>query len=212
MAHGVAAVVFDLGGVLAEFGGVERMTALARVASDDEMWQRWLTCEWVRAFERGQCDPREFAAGVVGDWSLEIDAEQFLDEFATWLVGPCRGAEELVAEVRERVPVGCLSNTNPVHWTAGAGRWPLMRAFDHTFLSFELGMVKPDAEIFTHVVEALGLPAQQVLFLDDNRLNVDAARAVGFAAERVQGVDEARGALAAAGVLACQVTGSAAAP
>ena len=28
---------------------------LAGIASDDEIWRRWLTCEWVRSFERGHC-------------------------------------------------------------------------------------------------------------------------------------------------------------
>jgi putative hydrolase of the HAD superfamily len=205
-------VVFDLGGVLAEFGGVERMTTLAGAGSDEEMWRRWLTCEWVRRFERGTCDPDEFAAGVVGDWDLELRPEEFLAEFGTWLVGPLPGAEELVEDTRRAARVGCLSNTNRVHWEGGAARWPLMQAFDDRFLSFELGMVKPDPEIFAHVVAALQLPADRVLFLDDNQLNVDGARAAGLRAERVRGVAEARKVLVAERVVACQVPPGRSAP
>jgi putative hydrolase of the HAD superfamily len=199
----IDAVVFDLGGVVAEFSGVERMTALARLDSDEEMWRRWLTCEWVRRFERGSCEPADFAAGVVGDWSLELTPEAFLAEFATWLVGPLPGAEELVEATRAHVTTACLSNTNRVHWDAGAGSWPLLRSFDRTFLSFELGMVKPDPEIFERVVDELSVPPRRVLFLDDNVLNVDAAQQVGLSAVRVRGVVEARDALVTAGVLAC---------
>lgn len=196
-----AAVVFDLGGVLAEFGGVARMRALARVESDDEMWRRWLTCEWVRRFERGGCPAEDFARGVVEDWSLELSPTEFLAEFGQWLVGPLPGAQELVTDVRRRLPVACLSNTNSVHWDAGAAHWPLWGAFDHAFLSFEIGFVKPDPEAFEHVVDKLGVPAEQLLFLDDNALNVEAARAVGFTADRVVGVEEARAALRAHGVI-----------
>ena len=57
----VSAVVFDLGGVLAEFSGVVTLRELAAIDSDDELWRRWLSCEWVRRFERGQCSPEEFA-------------------------------------------------------------------------------------------------------------------------------------------------------
>src|SRR4051794_7158613 len=197
----IDAVVFDLGGVLAEFGGVERMRALARVDTAEQMWSRWLTCEWVRAFERGECSRAEFSGGVVADWALAITAEDFLAEFSEWLVGPLPGAEELVAATAERVPVACLSNTNEVHWEAGAHRWPLLQRFDRTFLSFELGMVKPDPEIFSHVVNELGVAAPAVLFLDDNRLNVDAAADVGLTAVLTDGVDAARAALVGAGVL-----------
>lgn len=194
--------MFDLGGVLAEFGGVERMRSLAGLDDDEELWRRWLTCEWVRRFERGTCTPEAFAAGVVADWELSLTGEAFLTEFREWLVGPLPGAEELVTQTRAaRVPVAVLSNTNAVHWEAGASQWPLVSMFDRAFLSFELGLVKPDLEIFEHVVADLDVEPAQVLFLDDNRINVDAARAAGLQAERVVGVSEARQALTASGVL-----------
>ena len=188
----VHAVVFDLGGVLAEFGGVTRMRTLARVDSDDELWRRWLTCEWVRRFERGACPKEDFARGVVDDWALELTPDAFLAEFGQWLVGPLPGAQELVGEVRERVPVACLSNTNSIHWDAGAARWPLWTAFDRAFLSFEIGMVKPDREVFDHVAKELDSEPATLLFLDDNTINVEAALAAGFQARRAVGVDEAR--------------------
>ena len=197
----VDVVVFDLGGVLAEFSGLERMRTLSRIDDDEELWRRWLTCEWVRRFERGRCSPEDFAAGVVDDWQLEITAQLFLAEFGQWLVGPMPGAEQLVADTKAVVPVAVLSNTNQVHWDAGAASWPLLELFDHAFLSFELGMVKPDPEIFDHVVAELGVDAGRVLFLDDNRLNVEQARRAGLRAERVVGVSHAREALVAAGVV-----------
>jgi len=178
------------------------MRALSGVDDDEELWRRWLTCESVRRFERGTCTPEDFAAGVVADWGLSVSGKAFLAEFREWLVGPLPGAEELVSETRAAgVPVAVLSNTNKVHWEAGAGRWPLVGMFDRAFLSFEVGMVKPDREIFDHVVADLQVEPGRVLFLDDNRLNVDEASAVGLQAARVVGVSEARQALTAAGVL-----------
>ena len=194
-------VVFDLGGVLAEFGGVARMRALSGIDDDEELWRRWLTCDWVRRFERGACTAEAFADGVVADWELAVTGEAFLAEFREWLVGPMEGADELVQQTKASVPVAVLSNTNHVHWEAGAHRWPLLQKFDRAFLSFEIGLVKPDPEVFTYVADQLGVPPPGVLFLDDNQLNVDQARAVGMRAERVVGVSEARQALVAAGVV-----------
>ena len=66
MASGaVDIVLFDLGGVLIELGGVRALRELADIASDDEVWRRWLTCPWVRTFESGQSSTAEFADGVV---------------------------------------------------------------------------------------------------------------------------------------------------
>ena len=60
---------------------------------------------------------------------------------------------------------------------------------------FELGMVKPDREIFDHVVADLGIAGSAVLFLDDNQLNVAAARKAGLNAELAKGIEAAREAL-----------------
>ena len=99
------------------------------------------------------------------------------------------------------MPAGCLSNTNALHWDHNFARWPILDAFDFRFLSFELGFVKPDRDLFDRVAQLLPTPPNRVLFLDDNALNVDGATAAGFAAVKVRGVDEARDALVAAGVL-----------
>ena len=196
------AVVFDLGGVLADFGGVGPMRLLAGIDSDAELWRRWLSCELVRRFERGHCSADDFAAGLIDDWALDIDRPGFLAAFASWVVGPYDGAQELIDEISAHLTVACLSNTNSVHWEAGAGQWPLLKSFDHQFLSFQLGMVKPDAEIFETVVSRLDTAPDRILFLDDNDINVVAARAAGLNAERVHGIEETRRALTANGLLA----------
>lgn len=195
-------VLFDLGGVLIDFAGVEPMKALAGIDSDDELWARWLSCRWVRSFERGQCSPDEFAAGMVDDWNLPIPAAEFLSEFGGWPGGPLPGADVLLDEVRRVAPAGCLSNTNALHWEQHFGRWPILDEFDFRFLSFELGVLKPDRELFDRVAHLLPVPAARVLFLDDNAINVDGALAAGFAARHVRGVEQARAALVDAGVIA----------
>ncbi len=188
-------VLFDLGGVLIDPGGVEPMRVLSGLANDEELWQRWLTCRWVRAFERGSCSPEDFAAGLVADWKLEITAEDFLADFVGWPHPLLAGAAELVSATGAARPIGCLSNTNALQWEANCSQWPLLHDLKFTFLSFELGMVKPDAEIFEAVAAGLPAPRDRVLFLDDNTMNVDAATEAGFQAARAQGVDEARRAL-----------------
>ena len=99
------------------------------------------------------------------------------------------------------MPAGCLSNTNALHWDQQFSRWPILDQFDFRFLSFELGFVKPDRDLFDRVAQLLPVPAERVLFLDDNTLNVDGATAAGFSAMSVQGVDEALDALVRTGVL-----------
>jgi HAD superfamily hydrolase (TIGR01509 family) len=190
----VEIVLFDLGGVLIDPGGVGQMRTLSGIESDEELWHRWLTCPWVHSFESGTCTPQDFAAGVVADWELSISADQFLTEFRSWTADPLPGADEIVRHVQRVVPTGCLSNTNALQWDVFS-KWPVLDEFDFRLLSFELGVAKPDPAIFEIVAERLPSPRGKVLFLDDNVLNTDAAMAAGFQAVHVRGVDEARRAL-----------------
>jgi len=194
-------VLFDLGGVLIRPGGVASMRALSGIDSDEALWTRWLSCRWVRRFEAGQCAPEEFAAGMVADWELELEPAAFLEEFGRWPEPPFDGALELVDEVQARVPAAFLSNMNSFQWAANYDGIPLTEAFAFRFLSFELGLVKPDAAIFDAVAAGLPVPRQRVLFLDDNAVNVEAAERAGFIAGHVPGLDAARDALMEAGVL-----------
>jgi putative hydrolase of the HAD superfamily len=197
----IEVVLFDLGGVLFDFGGVGPMKTLAGIDDDDEIWRRWLSCRWVRTFERGGCSPGEFAEGVVADWSLPIAADDYLQAFRSWIGGPLDGAGALVRDTRQSAQVGCLSNTNELHWGDHEDRWDILDDFDVRFLSFQMGCVKPDREIFEQVAEVVDRPRDRVLFLDDNAINVEGALAAGFQAVRTVGVDDARRSLVARGVL-----------
>ncbi|HEX3980021.1 MAG TPA: HAD family phosphatase [Acidimicrobiales bacterium] len=197
----VEVVLFDLGGVLIELGGVASLQTMAGIADDEAVWQKWLTSPWVRRFEAGQCSAHEFSGGVVSEWDLPVTPDRFLEIFRDWPVGPLPGSSELLADVQRSVPIGCLSNTNTLHWDHQFARWPILGMFDYRFLSFDLGLVKPDRSVFKAVADRLPVGVDRVLFLDDNALNSDAARSFGFLSERVRGVEEARQVLEDVGVL-----------
>jgi len=55
--------------------------------------------------------------------------------------------------------------------------------FDQVTFSYELGVIKPEAEIYSHAIEGLGVDAAEALFLDDRPENVEGARAAGIHAE-----------------------------
>ena len=140
-------VLFDLGGVLIELGGMASFQELAGLGSEEEMWERWLGCPWVRRFETGGCSPQEFSEGVVAEWRLPGgtgavpgDLRVLADRSVHRLPTPCSPRS------RGAVPIGCCSNTNVLHWAYQSREWPILEMFDHRFLSFELALVKPDQE------------------------------------------------------------------
>ena len=194
-------VLFDIGGVLARFAGLTVLQELTASESELEVAARWLMSPWVRRFESGGCTDAEFAAGIVEEWELPYSAEEFLRIFPTWLDDPFDGAEQMLRETSEHRRVGCLSNTNSLQWNGKISHWPLAEYFEQRFLSFELGAVKPDAVIYERVIERLPVPPANVLFLDDNPLNVEGAQAAGLRAEQAVGVTEARTVLERYGLL-----------
>lgn len=197
-------LLFDLGGVIVELAGLPHWTSWTGDAqSEEQIWERWLRSPTVRSFESGRSTPEDFAASIVSEFQLPVSAAEFLEIFAAWPVGTLEGALELLMELRGRPQrVACFSNTNALHWPRYLDDMELRHHFDEHFASHELGVLKPDIEAFREVARRLDCAPERILFLDDNRLNVDGARSAGLRAERVRGAAEARACLRRLGVLA----------
>lgn len=194
-------ILFDLGGVLVELGGLPVRMDGAGEPTDEEDWRRWLASPAVRRFESGRSTPEEFGRAMVEEFDMGVEPEAFLEAFREWPRGFFAGAEELLRKLSGRYRVACLSNSNPLHWQRFHDELGLAELFDHRFGSHLIGSLKPDREVFEHVVAALGCPAERVLFLDDNQVSVDAALGVGLSAHRVQGVAGAERVLEDLGLL-----------
>jgi putative hydrolase of the HAD superfamily len=72
--------------------------------------------------------------------------------------------------------------------------------FDVLVWSYQLGIVKPDPEIYRHTLRELGTNPEETLFIDDRRPNVEAARALGIQALEYSSVEQLREELIAAGL------------
>jgi len=191
-------VVFDLGGVLVESVGVDVLAArFPQLGARSAVLERWQKSQAVARFERGMLSPEAFAAAFMREWSLELDEPVFLELLASWVTGFFPGARELVQGLRSRHRVACLSNTNAVHWARLPG---IEQIFDHCFVSFISGFMKPDREAYAHALKSLGVEPGAVYFFDDLPANVAAARAAGINAFLVRGVAETEARLRAEGL------------
>ncbi|HKI73996.1 MAG TPA: HAD family phosphatase [Pseudomonadales bacterium] len=183
----IEVILFDLGGVLVELTGVGTMMAWSRL-DEDEIWHRWLTSRTVRQFESGRSRTEDFARDMVAEFDLETTPEAFIEAFIAWPRGLFDGTIELLDSLSGRYHLSCLSNTNHLHWARFERETKLLSSLHSHFASHQLGMMKPDIEIYTHVIEQLGVQPARILFLDDNQMNVDAARSAGMHAELTRGL------------------------
>ena len=72
--------------------------------------------------------------------------------------------------------------------------------FDVLVWSFQLGIAKPDPAIYRHMLAKLNVQPEEILFIDDKRENVDAARELGIQAIEFSSVERLRADLIAAGL------------
>lgn len=202
MAAALRVVLFDIGGVLVEFRGPATLLGwLSGRLTPEQIWPLWLGSPVVREFERGLVEPEEFADRLIADLDLPLDRRRFLDDFSRWVTALYPGATELIARIPPSYLRATLSNTNVLHWPRLTDEMKLGALFDRHFPSHLIGKLKPDREVFIHVAEALDCEPSAILFLDDQPLNVEAARAAGLRAVQASGVAGAEAALVAAGVL-----------
>jgi glucose-1-phosphatase len=202
MQHDIRVLLFDVGGVLVELSGASTLLDwLEHRITAEELWSMWLHSPSVRAFETGRIDDRQFAVGVLAELRLDVEPGLFLQSFTHWATGLYPGALEMIERIPSHYRLALLSNSNVLHWRRVLDEIGLGAVFEHQFASHLMGKIKPDAEAFEHVLESLDCRASQVLFLDDNALNIEAARKIGMGAQLVRGVDEAQRSLQQAGII-----------
>jgi HAD superfamily hydrolase (TIGR01509 family) len=196
------ALLFDLGGVLLDFRGVESVHALSRGQVSAEQFSAfWSQSRWAERLHCGRCTPEEFAAGAVGEFALAIDPADFLLEFRTWLRGPYPGAFELLAELRGRFQLACLSNTNALDVRRMRDELKLDHRFDYCFFSNEMGVRKPSRYCYRMVLERLRTAPERVAFFDDSAEYVKGAIDAGLIAYQCDGIVGLRQTLRALGVI-----------
>jgi putative hydrolase of the HAD superfamily len=192
-------LLFDLGHVLVEVTGERDIKPYLR-----KPWQPdatgWPAMEAWEAFEKGLLTPDVFAQQFVEQVDLNIEPSRFIEEFAAWTRGFFPGATEMLAALRPGYRLVALSNSNEVHWARNAALG-VSQEFERAFSSHEIGLRKPAAEIFEHVLQAMDLAPHEVTFFDDQQANIDGAKAVGLHAYRVKGLDELRACLRELGCL-----------
>ena len=92
--------------------------------------------------------------------------------------------EQLAQENTHRLFL--LSNTNDIHIEFVKDQMGMTNynrfknAFEVFYLSYEMGMRKPDAEIFGHVLQENGLEPSETLFVDDTLENTETADTLGI--------------------------------
>ena len=173
----IKVLLFDLGGVLIRPN--DPVSTFGMTHSGDQFLKSWILSPAVRDYERGAIEAHEFARRIVTEADLPYTPDEFLQRFDGWPDSVVAGAPELLRAIPGNYRKAILSNTNQRHWGRDELSAPLVPYFDEVFLSFQTGLLKPDAEAFENVVNTMGCRPGEVMFFDDNALNVEGAERFG---------------------------------
>lgn len=183
------AVVFDFGNVIiyidvprtfqtfASFTG-KKQEAVEKLIADSQLFKR---------YETGQFEDDEFREIVRQTLGFPLSDNEIDVAWNSLLLDIPQERIELISALRMKYPIYLLSNTNNIHIKASNcyikrnfNGFILHDWFDKLYLSYEMGLWKPEKSIYYTVLKDLKLAPNEVLFLDDNKANIESAKEIGI--------------------------------
>lgn len=175
----IQAIAFDWGGIFTEgtfdSDAIRNLSALCQ-ASEEQVAETYLPL--IAQFEGGSLSLDEFIARFREGSGLSFETESFRRVFLH--SGVEREAMYTVLEgIPESYRVAVLSNNVQVLCDRVRDD-PRMSRVEHFLFSNEIRVRKPAVEAFSALRQALALPAEEIVFIDDSADNIRACRELGF--------------------------------
>jgi putative hydrolase of the HAD superfamily len=188
-------VVFDYGEVISVSPSeADRFALLAVAGVEPELF--WASY-WKNRddLDQGRVDVPGYWARVAADtgstWSASTVYALWVADFRGWIsVEP--GTIDLIAAMHAGgTRLALLSNAgfdfaSPFRFS------PMGQYFERVFISAEMDSVKPDHAIYREVAGELGIELTQMVFIDNKKVNTDAAAELGATVHHYEGVDGLR--------------------
>ncbi len=197
------ALLFDLGRVVIDIDFNKALACWAGQAGREpsELSGRFGPDDTFRRHETGEASDAEFFAALRRTLGVELSDAQFLEGWNAIFTGEMPGINALLARAAKRLPLYAFSNTNRPHVAHFSKTFAdVLGHFREIFLSSTIGLRKPDAAAYDHVVKAIGVPAQRIVFFDDLAENIEGARMRGLTAVHVTSPADVANALTALGI------------
>jgi len=181
-------IVFDLGGVFVGLNRARCLESFRKIGFFDfeNTLSEYHQGGYFLDYEKGFISSEEFRSiirrGVnrpLADDEIDSALVSFLEEIPEYKI-------DMLVSLRDKgYDIYLLSNSNEIcirkvrEFFAGYGI-DFDTFFVKKFLSYEMKMAKPDAEIFLKVLENAGIRAEETLFVDDYLPNIESASKIGF--------------------------------
>jgi putative hydrolase of the HAD superfamily len=193
------ALLFDLGRVVLDIDFGKTLACWAGHAGCEvaHLVGRFSRDDIYRRHETGDISDAEFFEGLRDSLGVKLSDAQFLEGWNAIFAGEMPGIAALLARAAARVPLYAFSNTNNAHVEHFSLEYAgVLGHFREIFLSSAIGLRKPDAAAYDHVVKAIGVDPERIVFFDDLAENIEGAKACGLTAIHVTSPGDVAHALA----------------
>jgi putative hydrolase of the HAD superfamily len=187
----VEAVIFDLGGVILtiDYNRTAAAFKALGLAHFEEVYSQMCQTDLFDRFETGEVSTFHFINRLLDQLPRGCNGNQVVHAWNAMIGGFPGERLGFLLELRQRYRTFLLSNTNAVHMEAvrraleaTTGHKRLEDYFERVYLSCEMGMRKPDPEIFLRVCREQKLDPAATLFIDDSPQHIVGAKSAGLQA------------------------------
>lgn len=198
-----SSVVFDLGGVLIDWDPRHLYRDLIPNEAEMEKFLDDVVGQpWNRQQDAGRSIAEANAELIAKHPDKKDLIEAYYGEFDRMMKGSIGGTVEVLQALADiNVPIYALSNWSAETWPLAQARFGFLKLFKGVVISGQEGIRKPDPAIFDLLCDRFELEADETLFIDDHRPNVEAAEKLGFYTVLFSGPSQLRGRLTGWGLL-----------
>jgi putative hydrolase of the HAD superfamily len=188
-------IIFDLGGVILNID--YRLTSQAfqnlGLSDFDEKYSQAKQSHLFDRLETGKITPEDFRKKLKAYFSQTVSDTDMDNAWNAMLLDLPKQRIDLLKQLSKNYRLFLLSNTNIIHYRAYSaylkqtfGKMIFDEIFEKQYLSFEIGMRKPDKQIFELVLNENNLRPSETLFIDDSIQHVEGAAKTGINAYHLQ--------------------------
>lgn len=181
-------IIFDFGGVLINIDYHRTIEAFKELGIVD-FEERYSQADQSSLFsdlEVGKISAQRFVNELLGYLPSGTSPNKVVDAWNAMILDVPRSAVEVLKNLQGKYRLFLLSNTNEIHIPKALIEWKktsnsdFYDSFEHVYLSHEMGLRKPDEEIFKRVCDEQKIQPENALFIDDSSQHLVGAKKIGL--------------------------------
>ncbi|MFC2103757.1 HAD family hydrolase [Bacteroidota bacterium] len=185
---GIKNIIFDLGVVIINIDTDLTVKAMKNLGftNFEESYTLFKQTDLFDKLEKGLIDSYNFRKELRKHIKNEISNQEFDEAWSSMLLDFPKARIDLIKELGKKYNIYLLSNTNAIHYNQYSKDFKNEYGFEFNSLfikayySFQMGMRKPDIDIFEFALSDSKLNPEETLFIDDLKVNIESAQKTGL--------------------------------